>query len=61
VNHSMIDHLTQGRSKVIMFDPNKSWEEIGAMMHIIPRHIGTVVPESVLKAQKYSVKASESG
>jgi hypothetical protein len=31
-----IDYLTQGRSKIILFDPNNLWEEVRVVIHIIP-------------------------
>jgi hypothetical protein len=30
------NHLTQGRSKIILFDPNKLWKDVRGMMHIVP-------------------------
>jgi hypothetical protein len=38
----MTDHLTQGRSKFILFDLNKIWEKIGSMMHIVQMPIRTI-------------------
>jgi hypothetical protein len=41
-NYVVTDYLTQSRSKIILFDFGKLWEKRRAMMHIIPRPVGSI-------------------
>jgi hypothetical protein len=41
-NYDVIDYLSQGRSKIILFDSSKLWEKIREMVHIIPWSLRTI-------------------